>query len=209
MSSVHAKDSTFLGGRVPPEIESLSKYLKDVDQELFRRVLKAVVSALEGKDCREVMRTIAESSAIPEERLAHLVAGMYRVLTEAIHTSSLKQEGFKEDLRELRIPEDFITDFTSVVFGNRRAAIEAVASKRDPHLPTIEDFRWRVDVAISTSSLARALQPSILMQMKLSDGSSQRFEVPASKFQELRYNVALILKEMIDLEKRSILKIQD
>lgn len=30
-----------------------------------------------------------------------------------------------------------------------------------------------------------------------------------SKFQELRYNVALILKEMNDLEKRSVLKIQD
>lgn len=34
-------------------------------------------------------------------------------------------------------------------------------------------------------------------------------QVPISKFQDLRYNVALILKEMNDLEKRSILKIQD
>lgn len=35
------------------------------------------------------------------------------------------------------------------------------------------------------------------------------FQVPVSKFQELRYNVALILKEMNDLEKRNILQIQD
>lgn len=35
------------------------------------------------------------------------------------------------------------------------------------------------------------------------------FQVPVAKFQELRYNVALILKEMNDLEKRSVLKIQD
>jgi len=35
------------------------------------------------------------------------------------------------------------------------------------------------------------------------------FQVPVAKFQELRYNVALILKEINDLEKRSILKIQD
>ncbi len=34
-------------------------------------------------------------------------------------------------------------------------------------------------------------------------------QVPVSKFQDLRYNVALILKEMNDLEKRSILQIQD
>ncbi|XP_044219227.1 COMM domain-containing protein 5 [Thunnus albacares] len=211
MSSSHAKDSSFLGSRIPPEVESMSKNLKDVDQEMFRKILKAVVSALEGKDCREVMKSIAESSVIPQERLSHIVAGMYRVLSEAIRIpmSSLKQEAFKEDLRELRIPEDFITDFSSVVFGNRRAVLDAATSQNDPHLPTIDDLKWRVDVAISTSSLARALQPSVLMQMKLSDGGFHRFEVPVSKFQELRYNVALILKEMNDLEKRSILKIQD
>ncbi|XP_036932824.1 COMM domain-containing protein 5 [Acanthopagrus latus] len=209
MSASHAKDSSFLGGRIPPEIESMSKNLKDVDQEMFRKILKAVVSALEGKDCREVMKSIAESSTIPQERLSYIVAGMYRVLSEAIRIPTLKQEAFKEDLRELRVPEDFITDFSSVVFGSRRAALEAATSQRDPHLPTLEDFKWRVDVAISTSSLARSLQPSVLMQMKLSDGSFHRFEVPVSKFQELRYNVALILKEMNDLEKRSILQIQD
>ncbi|KAF1384348.1 hypothetical protein PFLUV_G00117390 [Perca fluviatilis] len=211
MSASHTKDSSFLGGRIPPEIDSLSKNLKDVDQEMFRKILKAVVSALEGKDCREVMKSIAESSIIPQDRLSHIVAGMYRVLSEAIRipTSSLKPEAFREDLKELRIPEDFITDFASVVFGNRRAALDAATSQNDPHLPTLEDFKWRVDVAISTSSLARALQPSVLMQMKLSDGSFHRFEVPVSKFQELRYNVALILKEMNDLEKRNILKIQD
>ncbi|XP_051810191.1 COMM domain-containing protein 5 isoform X1 [Acanthochromis polyacanthus] len=213
MSSSHAKDPSFLGGRIPPEIESMSKNLKDVDQELFRKILKAVVSALEGKDCREVMKSIAESSVIPQERLSHIIAGMHRVLSEAIRipTPLLKQELLNPGIivSVIRIPEDFITDFCSVVFGNRRAVLEAAASQKDPQLPTVADFKWRVDVAISTSSLARALQPSVLMQMKLSDGSFHRFEVPVSKFQDLRYNVASILKEMNDLEKRSILKIQD
>ncbi|XP_061581858.1 COMM domain-containing protein 5 [Cololabis saira] len=211
MSSSHAKESSFLGGRIPSEIESMSRNLKDVDQELFRKLLKAMVSALEGKDCREVMKSIAESSVVPQERLSHIIAGMHRVLSEAIRipTMLLKQEAFREDLRELRIPEDFITDFSSVVFGNRRAVLEAASLQNNPHLPSLEDFKWRVDVSISTSSLARALQPSVLMQMKLSDGRFHRFEVPVSKFQELRYNVAMILKEMNDLEKKSILKIQD
>ncbi|KAM4586123.1 COMM domain-containing protein 5 isoform 2-T2 [Fundulus diaphanus] len=178
MSASSMKDSSFLGGRIPPEIESMSKNLKDVDQELFRKLLKVVVSALEGKDCREVMKSIAESSVIPQERLSHIIAGMHRVLSDAIRvpTALLKQEAFKEDLRELRIPEDFVTDFSSVVFGNRRAALEAATSQNDPHLPTLEEFKWRVDVSISTSSLAKALQPSVLMQLKLSDGSFQRFE---------------------------------
>uniref|UniRef100_A0A3Q0RC21 COMM domain-containing protein 5 n=1 Tax=Amphilophus citrinellus TaxID=61819 RepID=A0A3Q0RC21_AMPCI len=208
MSSSHIKDSSFLGGRIPPEVESLSKNLKDVDQELFRKILKAVVGALEGKDCTEVMKSIAESSVIPQEKLCHIVAGMHRLLSEAIRIPTILK-WLSLLCFFIRIPEDFITDFSSVVFGNRRAALEATASQNDPRLPTLQELKWRVDVAISTSSLARALQPSVLMQMKLSDGRFHRFEVPVSKFQELRYNVALILKEMNDLEKRSILKIQN
>uniref|UniRef100_G3Q4G0 COMM domain-containing protein 5 n=1 Tax=Gasterosteus aculeatus aculeatus TaxID=481459 RepID=G3Q4G0_GASAC len=216
MSVSHTKDSSFLGGRIPPEIDSMSKNLKDVDHEMFRKILKAVVSGLEGKDCREVMKSIAESSTVPQERLGHVVSGVYRVLSEAVRVpaSSLKQEAFREDLRELSnagmtslMERSLLWDSSPCIC--RRADLDAATARNDPHLPTVEDFKWRVDVAISTSSLARALQPSVLMQMKLSDGSFQRFEVPVSKFQELRYNVALILKEMNDLEKRNILKIQD
>lgn len=47
------------------------------------------------------------------------------------------------------------------------------------------------------------------MEMKLSNGKIHSFEVPVSQFHQLRYNVAYVLKEMEDLEKKSILKIQD
>lgn len=40
MASTRAKDCTFLGSRIPPEVDSLSKNLNDVDQETFRKVLK-------------------------------------------------------------------------------------------------------------------------------------------------------------------------
>lgn len=211
MSTSHTKDSSFLGGRIPPEIESMSRNMKDLDQDTFRKLLKAVVAALEGKDSRDALKSVAENSAIPPEKLSHIIAAMYRLLSEAVRVpqGSLRQEAFKEDLRELKIQEEFISDFCSVVFGSRRALLEAAAAQSDPRLPSLQEFQWRVDVAISTGSVSRALQPSVLMQLRLSDGSVQQFQVPVSKFQELRYNVALILKEMNDLEKRSILKIQD
>lgn len=205
------KDSSFLGGRVPPEIDSMSKNLKDLDQDIFRKLLKAVVAALEGKDSRDSLRSVAENCSVPPEKLSHIIAAIHRLLSEALRipTASLRQESFKEDLRDLKIPEEFISDLCSVVFGSRRALLEAAAAQSDPRLPSLQELQWRVDVAISTGSVSRALQPSVLMQMRLSDGSVQQFQVPVSKFQELRYNVALILKEMNDLEKRSILKIQD
>ncbi|NWU76119.1 COMD5 protein, partial [Onychorhynchus coronatus] len=178
----------------------------------FAFLFTVTVNALEGKDCKESVKLIAESANLSEEQLAFLISGMYTLLREALRlpVSTFKQEvSSGTTWRPDKIPEDFIVDFSSVVFGNRRPASEGTALLQRNRLPGLQDFKWRVDVAISTSSLARALQPSILMMMKLSDGTAHRFEVPVAKFQELRYNVALILKEMNDLEKRSILKIQD
>uniref|UniRef100_A0A8C3VCT1 COMM domain-containing protein 5 n=2 Tax=Passeriformes TaxID=9126 RepID=A0A8C3VCT1_CATUS len=208
----------FLGPRVPAEVEAMARSVQDVGKETFRRLLKVTVNALEGKDCKESVRLIAESANLSEEQLAFLISGMYTLLREALRLplSTFKQEVMVTKIPDcfvllfsFRIPEDFIVDFSSVVFGNRRPTSEGTALIQRSRLPSIQDFKWRVDVAISTSSLARALQPSILMMMKLSDGTAHRFEVPVAKFQELRYNVALILKEMNDLEKRSVLKIQD
>ncbi|XP_033919716.1 COMM domain-containing protein 5 [Melopsittacus undulatus] len=205
------RGGSFLGPRVPAEVEAMARVLQDMGKETFRRLLRVTVNALEGKDCKESVKLIAESTNLSEEQLAFLISGMYTLLREALRLplSTFKQEVFKEDLKELRIPEDFIVDFSSIVFGNRRPTSEGTALIQGSRLPRVQDFKWRVDVAISTSSLARALQPSILMMLKLSDGTAHRFEVPVAKFQELRYNVALILKEMNDLEKRSVLKIQD
>ncbi|KAF7707199.1 COMM domain-containing protein 5 [Silurus meridionalis] len=201
----------FWGGRIPREVVSMAKHLKDLDKQLFRQILKVVVNALEEKECSVSMTDIIENNSLSEEKLGYIVSGMYELLKEAFRqpSTSMKQESFEEDLRELRISDEFIADLSHVVFGNGRPALNAYAMQHGPRLPKLEKLRWRVDVAISTSSLSRALQPSILMQLKLSDGNLHQFEVPMSKFQELRYNVTLILKEMNDLEKRSVLKIQD
>ena len=78
-----------------------------------------------------------------------------------------------------------------------------------PRLPQLEQLKWRVDVAISTSVLNRVLEPSIIMDMTFSTGTTKVFEVPVTQFHQLRYCVAYVLKQMEGLEKRSILKIQD
>lgn len=202
---------TFLGVRIPPEVDVMVKQVKNVDRDVFRRMLKVVVSALEGQNCQESVRLLSENAGLSEEQLSYILSGMYTLIKEALRLpwSAFKPDVFKEDLRELSMPEDCITDFSSVIFGSRRSVLEIATGQQGARLPCLEDFRWRVDVAVSTSSLARALQPSILMQMKLSDGKAHQFEVPISRFQEMRYNVALLLKEMNDLEKRNILKIQD
>lgn len=47
------------------------------------------------------------------------------------------------------------------------------------------------------------------MEMYTKDGEMHRFEVDVEKFQELRYQVARVLKNMEDLDRHAILKIID
>ena len=83
-----------------------------------------------------------------------------------------------------------------------------IASRLDSRIsyPSIKRLRWRVDVAISTSAMTRVLKPAILMELSLSDGSKKQFEVSQEKFNDLRYNVALLLKGMEDVEGNVIMK---
>ncbi|XP_067312484.1 COMM domain-containing protein 5 [Pseudorasbora parva] len=193
------------GGRAPADVELLWKHLKNLNTHTFTQILAAVLKAADGQDCSECVSRISESGLISEESLNRVLSGLFALLKEALRLPALRPEVFNEDLRALRIPEPFLAEVSSAFFGHRQTSVK----DGGPSLAKMEEFRWRVDVAISTSSLARALQPSILMQIKLSDGQTHRFQVPVVKFQELRYNVSLILKEMNDIEKRSILRIQD
>ncbi|XP_012503592.1 PREDICTED: COMM domain-containing protein 5 [Propithecus coquereli] len=207
----HSGRVNFLGAQLPPVVAAMARLLEDLDRSTFRKLLKLVVSSLQGEDCQEAVQRLGASANLPEERLSTLLAGVHTLLHQALRLppASLKPEAFKDQLQELSIPQDLVGELTSVVFGSQRPLLDFVAQQQGTWLPHMADFRWRVDVAISTSTLARSLQPSVLMQLKLSDGSAHRFEVPTAKFQELRYSVALVLKEMADLEKKCERKLQD
>ena len=47
----------------------------------------------------------------------------------------------------------------------------------------------------------------MFMQLTLSDGTVKQFEIDSETFHKLRYNVANVLRDMSDLEKAPILKI--
>lgn len=207
----HSGRGSFLGAQLPAEVAAMLRLLGDLDRGVFRKLLKLVVGGLQGEDCREAVQRLGAGADLSEDRLAVLLAGTHTLLQQALRLppASLKPDAFQDQLQELSVPRDLVTDLASVVFGSQRLLLHSVAERQAARLPHVASLCWRVDVAISTSALARSLRPSVLMQLRLSDGSAHRFEIPTVKFQELRYSVALVLKEMADLEKRCELKLQD
>jgi len=72
-------------------------------------------------------------------------------------------------------------------------------------LPSINNVRWRVDVTISSTSLSRVFKPCVVLQVSLSDGRIETFEVPVDKFHELRYAVAKSLRHAQELQQHPTL----
>jgi hypothetical protein len=56
------------------------------------------------------------------------------------------------------------------------------------------------------SVLSRVLEPSILFDMTLNNGEKKTFEVSISKFHQVRYSVASVLKEIGLMEKKKLFK---
>jgi len=84
----------------------------------------------------------------------------------------------------------------------RKENIDSLFFKIRPQYPYVKSISWRVDVSISTSSLSRTLEPTIILQMHLSNDQKQSFELSLSSFHLLRFNVAFVLKEIEDLLNR-------
>lgn len=66
------------------------------------------VNALEGKDCKESVKLIAESTDLSEEQLAFLISGMYTLLREALRLplSTFRQEvscGRTQSINQLQL----------------------------------------------------------------------------------------------------------
>lgn len=199
----------FLGPRIPNHIKLLHKNLVTLKKPVFQQLLKLAVQDFEGKNVTPNMYMSIKGAVDEESCNIDLIYGsLYMLLKCALSLpeSSLKQEVFKEDLQALKIPNEFIEDLVRVVFGARKVAIKDNFLKVVPHIPKLKQLRWRIDVAISTSSLSRVLEPVIVMEIQLSNDQKKIFEVHPSQFHQLRFAVATLLKEIENVETRNVLK---
>eukprot|EP00118_Oscarella_pearsei_P022430 m.259530 g.259530 ORF g.259530 m.259530 type:complete len:221 (+) comp40422_c0_seq15:38-700(+) len=212
MTGALASDRTlFFGPRMPPEIKKMLPALKTLDKGLFRKLLQVCIRVIEHEDTAVDDLSSLESRNASIETIQTVFSGLQVLLQSALRLprASLKSETFQADLKEMKIPAELIPGLAKAVFGPKRDDLDESAIEHRVRLPTLQSMKWRVDVSISTSSLNRVLDPLVLMELTLSDGRIRMFEVPVSKFHELRYNIAYVLTQMEDLEKRNILKIKD
>ncbi|XP_064404733.1 COMM domain-containing protein 5-like isoform X2 [Halichondria panicea] len=178
-SGIAADRTPFYGIKLPSEVKKLVQLSKTVDHTTLRKILKCVVMHVEMGEGYEDQLTALQGPKCSQETVRALFAGMLSLLTSALRTPGLKPEIVKEDLQAIKMPVELVTDMGSAVTGSKRAKLERAQVERRVALPKMDSVRWRIDVTISNSSLHRVLEPSILMEMTLSNGAIKTFEALA------------------------------
>lgn len=87
------------------------------------------------------------------------------------------------------------------------ARVQDAALENRVRAPSLTTFRWRVDVAISTETLQKVFKPTVLCETTTSDGVTKTFEMPVEQFHSLRYNVAKVLRNMVEVERHPIMRL--
>tara|TARA_B100000780_G_C20948555_1_gene378383 strand:+ start:60 stop:749 length:690 start_codon:yes stop_codon:yes gene_type:complete len=190
---------------LPVEIKTALPKLISLDRASTQNIIKAASAYLKGKEFT------TETSTMQAEALGMEVAEYGKVFTAIyllLRTIVGKRITGKSvnELVGLGLSEEVVGDIVRVVKA-QRSAVEDVATGSASACPRLVSTRWRVDVAISTSSLNKCLKPSILMQLGLSDGKLKNFELPLEKFHDLRFNVAKALRAVQDLEAHPLIRV--
>jgi len=153
---------------------------------------------------------ISQNYSISIEKLLIIFNGFVHILRLALKPPAafLKSDVFKDDLRDLKFSEQIIEEFHKILFGSKRDQLYSVIQERDrPRLPLLQSFDWNLDVTLTTASLSRSIEPLLFFQFRTTDNRNLTFEVPIKKFNELRYNTALLLKEMEEVDGKQALKL--
>ena len=136
-----------------------------------------------------------------------IFTGVYLLLKAALE-AQVGEGDIQEVESGLTMAPEFVADIFRLVFSQREA-LKAQACENSVRYPDIDQFKWRVDVAISTSSLSKCLKPCVTAQLALTDGRLVSFDLPIAEFHELRRGVARVLKQMQDLEHHPVSRVMD
>jgi len=206
----------FYGWNAPRPISLCVQTLKECQSLPFEAVRKMILMSENqvlnetATSPLEILVKYSKKYAVPFEQLMIIFNGFVRVLRLALRPPAafLKSESFKEDLRDLKFADAVIDEFHNIIFGNKREQLYQTVQERDrPRLSTLQSFQWSLDVTLTTASLSRCIEPLLIFQFRTSDNRTFTFEIPIKRFNELRYNTALILKEMEDIDNKQALKL--
>ena len=192
---------TFFSPQIPKEVIASVPLSHAADHSEYRKILKSVMQ-LFSSSCSGISDILAKVSL---DDAGALFSGTYTLIATIIR-NKVKLSDVGKDLTTMSFPAHAIEDIISAV-RLTRGTLEQVAFQERIRFPQLTKFRWRIDITISSGQLSRIMRPSLLVQMILSNGEIKRFEISLEQFNQLRYGVARVLKDMQLIERHPIVRI--
>eukprot|EP01116_Phalansterium_solitarium_P005954 TRINITY_DN1827_c0_g1_i1.p1 TRINITY_DN1827_c0_g1~~TRINITY_DN1827_c0_g1_i1.p1 ORF type:complete len:165 (-),score=79.92 TRINITY_DN1827_c0_g1_i1:218-712(-) len=153
----------------------------------------------------EQLAEMAAASGVERGQLATAFSGVHLMLRMAVR-QRLKHEAVQRDLLDtLKLPAFLVADFVKALKAS--ALAERKLAEQRVRSATLEQLNWRCDVTVSSNQIGRVLKPSVVLEVRVSDGRRRTFELTTAQFAALRYQVARCLADMHELERLAILKI--
>jgi len=197
MSGKYVDSPSFVGQKVPSEVKLLIKELKSTTQPVYRKILQQTVNYIKSS---KTPNFSVKGGPLEPNNAQILFAGFYCLLTRALRQGDhMPKAAFERDLQELNISKEVISDLCMLVYSDTLHQSPTAST-----LPHITDVDWRVDVTLSNNSLAKVLQPEVLLNLTLSDTTTINTQLSLDQFHLLRRSAAT-LHDMCQLNERQFM----
>lgn len=207
-------------GKIRAEAKRLRGVLPACSDGAVVAAAESVAQYHAGRWSEAAQSRLAQSCALSSEQLLALFGGLLVVARAAARSRLGAKELAKDMESELKMSAAAAAA-VAALFAKLQKTLPGGDEERTKVVPALRAMEWRVEVTVSTSSLARVFRPSLLVALSSSScaaaaasSSSEEeeqkvvFECSRERFQLLRYQVAAALKACEDTSANPILKIE-
>lgn len=161
----------------------------EISQEKLQVMLQCVLFILEHQTLPPEVQAFAENDY---ESVVFLT--LFQIYQEALRIR-IEKKDFTKDLASFRFSTQ-LQQLLLTTFYDNVATLTSLSREQTITHPSLQQFDWRVDVIISTTSLMKAFTSVLLLQFTTSTGEIKTVEASVEKFHQLRYSVAKMLANM-------------
>ena len=165
--------STFFHN-IPLEIKAAVPLFKQIGIDVIKKCIENILLVLSSEKTSSSSKS-QEEDYIKFQRSLMSDADTFSILYTALHEiiativkTKISLTKASTDLKKLNIPGPVADAICKSITVATRKPMEIVSKAASTELPRLLHMRWRVDVSISSGSLARVMRPVILVQVCVS-----------------------------------------
>ncbi|KAJ8923587.1 hypothetical protein NQ315_010166 [Exocentrus adspersus] len=163
--------------------------------EFRSKVLKVALVAFQptAQDRSKIIENLANDRGISKDQLCQVI-GVYISLVRLFLQTSDNE--FSTRLSEIGFTSDFVQQLPFI--GHRDEILNNLTNGFDADFGKLSTLKWKIDISLSITLIK--IPTTVILCLTLKNGKKYTIEVDAKSFHKLRFNIAIVLKELASLK---------